>query len=54
MIRLQNFINGEFVDAKSGKFSDVIDPCTGEAYLQAPVSGPEDVDAAFAAAAAAF
>ncbi|WP_433439084.1 gamma-aminobutyraldehyde dehydrogenase [Nonomuraea sp. CA-141351] len=52
--RLQNFINGEFVDAKSGRFSDIIDPCTGEAYLQAPVSGAEDVDAAFAAAAAAF
>ncbi|MEU0566585.1 gamma-aminobutyraldehyde dehydrogenase [Nonomuraea sp. NPDC005983] len=52
--RLQNFINGEFVDAKSGRFSDVIDPCTGEAYLQAPISGQEDVDAAFAAAAAAF
>ncbi|WP_327086796.1 gamma-aminobutyraldehyde dehydrogenase [Nonomuraea sp. NBC_01738] len=52
--RLQNFINGEFVDAKSGRFSDVIDPCTGEAYLQAPISGPEDVDAAYAAAAAAF
>ncbi|MET7332995.1 gamma-aminobutyraldehyde dehydrogenase [Nonomuraea sp. NPDC005650] len=54
MIRLQNFINGEFVDAKSGNFSDIVDPCTGEAYLQAPVSGAEDVDAAFAAAAAAF
>ncbi|MGN9838745.1 gamma-aminobutyraldehyde dehydrogenase [Nonomuraea sp. H19] len=51
---LQNFINGEFVDAKSGRFSDIVDPCTGEAYIQAPVSGPEDVDAAFAAAAAAF
>ncbi|MFI6601975.1 gamma-aminobutyraldehyde dehydrogenase [Nonomuraea sp. NPDC050536] len=52
--RLQNFINGEFVDAKSGRYSDVIDPCTGEAYLQAPISGAEDVDAAYAAAAAAF
>jgi betaine-aldehyde dehydrogenase len=52
--RLQNFINGEFVDAKSGRFSDIIDPCTGDAYVQAPVSGAEDVDAAFAAAAAAF
>jgi betaine-aldehyde dehydrogenase len=52
--RLQNFVNGEFVDAKSGRFSDVIDPCTGEAYLQAPISGAEDVDAAYAAAAAAF
>ena len=38
--RLQNFINGELVDAKSGRSSDVIDPSTGEAYLQAPVSGP--------------
>ncbi|MGP3918314.1 gamma-aminobutyraldehyde dehydrogenase [Nonomuraea sp. 10N515B] len=52
--RLQNYINGEFVDAKSGRFSDIIDPCTGEAYIQAPISGQEDVDAAFAAAAAAF
>jgi betaine-aldehyde dehydrogenase len=51
---LRNYINGEFVDAKSGRFSDVIDPCTGEAYLQAPISGPEDVDAAYSAAAAAF
>ncbi|TDE51180.1 gamma-aminobutyraldehyde dehydrogenase [Nonomuraea mesophila] len=52
--RLQNYVNGEFVDAKSGRFSDIIDPCTGEAYVQAPVSGQDDVDAAFAAAAAAF
>ncbi|MEO3889869.1 gamma-aminobutyraldehyde dehydrogenase [Nonomuraea sp. B5E05] len=52
--RLQNYVNGELVDAKSGRFSDIIDPCTGEAYVQAPVSGQDDVDAAFAAAAAAF
>ncbi|MFC4591788.1 aminobutyraldehyde dehydrogenase [Sphaerisporangium corydalis] len=52
--RLQNFINGELADARSGRFSDVIDPSTGEVYLQAPVSGQEDVDAAYAAAAAAF
>ncbi|MFJ2031394.1 gamma-aminobutyraldehyde dehydrogenase [Streptosporangium sp. NPDC087985] len=52
--RLRNYINGESVDARSGKFSDVIDPCTGEAYLRAPISGAEDVDGAYAAAAAAF
>ncbi|RJL21740.1 gamma-aminobutyraldehyde dehydrogenase [Bailinhaonella thermotolerans] len=52
--RLQNFVNGEYVDAKSGRTSDVIDPSTGEAYAQAPVSGPEDIDAAYSAAAAAF
>jgi len=52
--RLQNFVNGEFVDAKSGRTSEVINPSTGEAYAEAPVSGAEDVDIAFAAAAAAF
>lgn len=54
MTRLQNYVNGEYVDARSGRYSDVIDPCTGTAYLQAPISGREDVDAAYAAAAAAF
>jgi betaine-aldehyde dehydrogenase len=52
--RLQNFINGELVDAASDRFSDVIDPCTGETYLLAPLSGQDDIDAAYAAAVAAF
>jgi betaine-aldehyde dehydrogenase len=52
--RLQNFVDGEFVDAKSGRSSEVINPSTGEAYAAAPLSGAEDVDAAFAAAATAF
>src|ERR1700726_1750701 len=51
---LQNFINGKFVDASDGRTSDVIDPSTGEAYAQAPVSGRPDVDAAMQAAANAF
>ncbi|GIH74966.1 gamma-aminobutyraldehyde dehydrogenase [Planobispora longispora] len=54
LTRLRNYVNGDFVEATSGRFSDIIDPCTGEAYLQAPISGVEDVDAAYAAAAAAF
>jgi betaine-aldehyde dehydrogenase len=52
--RLQNFVNGEFVDAKSGRTSAVINPSTGEAYAEAPVSSAEDVDIAFQAAASAF
>src|SRR5437016_2913769 len=32
----------------------VVDPSTGEAYAEAPLSGPEDVDAACRAAAQAF
>jgi len=51
---LQNFINGKFVDASDGRTSEVVDPSTGEVYLQAPVSGRADVDAAMQAAANAF
>ncbi|GGO97920.1 gamma-aminobutyraldehyde dehydrogenase [Wenjunlia tyrosinilytica] len=51
---LRNHINGEFVDAKDGRTLPVVDPATGEAYATSPLSGPADVDAAMAAAAAAF
>src|SRR6202022_4567916 len=51
---LRNFIGGSYVDAKDGRTSEVIDPSTGEAYASAPISGAEDVDAAFLAAEEAF
>ncbi len=51
---LRNFVNGESTDSSTGRRSDVIDPTTGETYATAPVSGPEDVDAACQAAAGAF
>ncbi len=50
----KNVINGELVDSVSGETYDIIDPTTGEVYAQAPKSGAEDVDRAYAAAAAAF
>jgi betaine-aldehyde dehydrogenase len=50
---LSNFVGGRYVAAASGRTSEVVDPSTGEAYARAPVSGPADVDAALAAAAAA-
>ena len=52
--RFQNVVNGELVDSVSGETYDVIDPTTGEVYAAAPMSGAEDVDRAYAAAAAAF
>ncbi|MEU9840561.1 gamma-aminobutyraldehyde dehydrogenase [Actinomadura sp. NPDC048032] len=52
--RLRNFIGGEYVDAKDGRTLEVVDPSTGETYAEAPVSGAEDVDAAFRAASDAF
>ncbi|NES26823.1 aldehyde dehydrogenase family protein [Micromonospora terminaliae] len=52
--QLRNFVNGEYVDPVDGGLADLIDPCTGEVFAQAPVSGAADVDAAMKAAAAAF
>ena len=51
---LANFVGGKHQASLDGRTSDVIDPSTGETYLQAPVSGPADVDAALHTAAAAF
>jgi betaine-aldehyde dehydrogenase len=51
---LRNFINGQYVAARSETSFDVIDPSTEEAYASSPVSGAADVDAAFSAASEAF
>lgn len=51
---LRNFINGEYVDARGDESFAVVDPATEQSYATSPVSGTADVDAAFAAAAAAF
>ncbi|WP_059011660.1 gamma-aminobutyraldehyde dehydrogenase [Streptomyces specialis] len=52
--RVRNYIDGEFRDAADGRTTDVVDPVTGLAFATAPLSGAADVDAAMAAAAAAF
>ncbi|GAA3747619.1 gamma-aminobutyraldehyde dehydrogenase [Leifsonia bigeumensis] len=51
---LRNFINGEYVAARTDSSFEVIDPATGQGYAVSPVSSAADVDAAFTAAAAAF
>src|SRR5713226_8764663 len=49
-LRNQLFINGEFVDAKSGKTFPTINPATEERITEVASAGPEDVDAAVRAA----
>ncbi|MGI8666309.1 MAG: gamma-aminobutyraldehyde dehydrogenase [Jatrophihabitans sp.] len=51
---VSNFINGESVPAADGQTLDVTNPATGEVYLSSPLSGAQDVDRAYAAAASAF
>ena len=54
MARLKNFIGGALVDAAGGGVAELIDPSTGEVFLEAPISSQADVDAAMRAAAGAF
>jgi betaine-aldehyde dehydrogenase len=51
---VRNFVDGKLVDAADGRRTELIDPSTGEVFGSAPLSGPEDVDAAYRAAAGAF
>ncbi len=51
---LRNIIDGVPVEGVSGITSDLVNPATGAVFGTAPVSGPEDVDRAMAAAERAF
>ncbi|MFC6155351.1 aminobutyraldehyde dehydrogenase [Kribbella jiaozuonensis] len=53
MRTVQNLINAERQDARSGATSELIDPATGKVFGTAPLSSDEDVDTAYRAAAAA-
>jgi betaine-aldehyde dehydrogenase len=52
--KLQNFIDGEFVDAADGATEEVTNPATGEVIAEMQLSGEEDVNRAVAAAKRAF
>ena len=50
----RNFIDGEWADPAEGRTEAVLNPATGEAIAQAPLSTAVDVDRAVAAARSAF
>ncbi|MBI4493980.1 MAG: aldehyde dehydrogenase family protein [Chloroflexi bacterium] len=50
----QNYIDGQWVAAKSGQTFESLNPATGEVLGTVPKSGLQDVDAAVEAAARAF
>jgi len=54
MRRLENFIGGESVAPKSGKYVALTNPATGQPFIEMPVSNEEDVDFAVQTAAKAF
>ncbi|MCI8501911.1 MAG: CoA-acylating methylmalonate-semialdehyde dehydrogenase [Oscillospiraceae bacterium] len=54
MEKLKMFINGEFVESKTDKYYDLHNPSTGEKTGEAPCCTVDEVNAAIAAAKAAF
>ena len=52
--QLRNFVNGGYVDTVGDAVTDLVDPSTATVVAHAPVSGAQDVDRAYSAAAAAF
>src|SRR5215210_6236451 len=52
--KLQNFIDGELVDAAEGATEEVTNPANGEVIAEMPLSTEEDVNRAVAAAKRAF
>ncbi|WP_329474517.1 gamma-aminobutyraldehyde dehydrogenase [Kribbella sp. NBC_01484] len=53
MRTVRNLIDGTSRDALNGATSELVDPATGKVFGTAPLSGADDVDAAYQAAAAA-
>ncbi len=53
-MQTENFINGEFRPATSGRTDEVLNPATGQVITAVTSSDAQDVDAAVAAAKAAF
>src|SRR5205085_845105 len=51
---IQNFVDGEYVGSAEGQTERVLNPTTGVAIAQAPLSTEADVDRAVSAARRAF
>ncbi|ANB16518.1 aldehyde dehydrogenase [Dokdonella koreensis] len=51
---LQNLIDGRLVPPRNGRYLDVVEPATGQVFARCPAADSTDVEAAVAAARAAF
>jgi malonate-semialdehyde dehydrogenase (acetylating) / methylmalonate-semialdehyde dehydrogenase len=52
--QLAHYYDGTWKGSKSAEFADIVNPATGETLARSPLAGKEDVNAAVAAAAAAY
>jgi len=54
LIKVSNYINGQWVQSSATDWADITNPATGERIAQCPLSDTSEVNAAVEAAAAAF
>ena len=54
VMKLQNYIDGEWVESKSDQILDVVNPTTQKTLAKVPMSTREEVNAAVKAAKEAF
>jgi malonate-semialdehyde dehydrogenase (acetylating)/methylmalonate-semialdehyde dehydrogenase len=54
MMKILNYINGEWVEPKVKEYLDVVNPATGEVEALTPLCGPADLETAARAAAEAY
>ncbi len=52
--QIEHFIDGKCIGGKSGRFSDVINPATGEIIARVPMASTQEVETAIASASAAL
>ena len=52
--KVLNYIDGRWIESKTAEWREVINPATGEAIAQTPLSTAAEVDAAVEAASIAF
>lgn len=53
-MQVKNYVNGAWVESRSGRQEEVFNPATGEVIAHVPLSSREELDAAALAAAGAY
>jgi malonate-semialdehyde dehydrogenase (acetylating)/methylmalonate-semialdehyde dehydrogenase len=54
VLKLKNYIDGEWVESKSGEILDIVNPATQSVIAKVPMSTPDEVNGAVEAAKEAF
>jgi len=54
LLKLPNYVNGEWRESNASEWREVVNPATGEAIAQVPLSGSAEVATAVEAASAAY